>query len=197
MCDTLNQADAQTCNTCGYIFEDFKGARSFELAPRVQNSWVTSTAHSSMVNQSAQHSALTGTPLFVSSTPTRTHMISAVATALFTVPVIFGMSHDVYSFVLGVVLPMAGGLFSFLFSAKKYEFFNDLLRMHSFIGRSSEIQYSDLKIQSPWRGRWRGMILSRIGKRRRIFIPTNPKNRADESLNRFLEMKLYKTAEIN
>lgn len=189
MCDSLKEPDAETCKTCGYIFEDL--ASSLDSAPRLKNSWLAGTTVS---DGSLQQLDSTGSPLFVSSTPMRTHMISAVTTAIVAVPVILGAGHDIYSFVLGVALPVAGGLVSFLFSAKKYEFFDNLLLMKGVVGRSSDVQYSELKIQRPWRGRWRGMVLSRTGKRRPMLIQSNPRDGMGETLTHFLEKKLYKTA---
>ena len=63
-----------------------------------------------------------------------------------------------------------------LFITRKYEFFDDSLRMSKVIGGSSEILYSDLEILDHSKGRRPQIILATVGQRRRILIPGNPTN---------------------
>ena len=80
-----------------------------------------------------------------------------------------------------------------LFTTRKYEFFDDSLRMSKVIGGSSEILYSDLEILDHSKGRRPQIILATVGQRRRILIPGNPTNgELGEDLNQFLQKKLKK-----
>ena len=191
MCDTLNDSNAQTCKSCGYIFEDFS-TTGVSNPPQWEKSWGTSTAPPAANDFSIPPTISTGSPLFLVSKSLLRSLGQGIVYLLFIAIFTLGTSISVYS--LGVIALFI--LIAFappLFTTRKYEFFDNSLRMSKVIGGSSEIAYSDLEILDYSKGRRPQIILATVGQRRRIMIPGNPTNGAlGEDLNQFLQKKLKK-----
>ena len=191
MCDTLNDSGAQTCKSCGYIFEDFSST-VMSNPPQWEKPWGTNTSTPAANDFSVPPTISTGSPIFLVSKSLLRFLGQGIVYLLFIALFTLGTSISVYSLgVIGLFILIAFA--PLLFTTRKYEFFDDSLRMSKVIGGSSEIPYSDLEILDYSKGRKPQIILETMGQRRRILIPGNPTNAVlGEDLNQFLQKKLKK-----
>jgi hypothetical protein len=223
MCGTKNDANAQACSFCGYIFEDYSStgsnavtsstgsfssmpsalpqpskqaasspSRGYDAPPRVDSPDQTNPIPATPSYSSNPSANSLSTPLFVVSrsllatlAPTIGYLVFI---ALFTL--IGGLSlitiAVVVVFLIAAVVPS-------LFSPRRFEFYDNSLRMHKTIGSDTEIQYSDLSLYDVPQGRRSRITLSAAGQNRPIVIPGNPTNKElGMDLNQFLNSKLKK-----
>ncbi|MGI0091730.1 MAG: hypothetical protein ACREBS_08475 [Nitrososphaerales archaeon] len=210
MCETRNDENAQSCKYCGYIFEDFstpqattQGNGNRYPAPSKQEEEEPagiSTAHplpsteNTLPAPSPSATISTGSsPLFVVSRS----VFSSVAPAILIYLVLFTLATsmaglDLFSVSIIIIFILIS-ILSFLFSTRRYEFYDSSLRMHKIIGGDSEVSYDDLEIYDSPTGRRARIILSAKGHRRPMAIPRNPTNKElGQDLNQFLRKKLKK-----
>ncbi|MDG6996850.1 MAG: hypothetical protein JRN52_13095 [Nitrososphaerota archaeon] len=205
LCGTKNDQSSWSCKNCGYTFLDDLGTTEARMPfestlPKTQNeeqkSWDANPTPPKTVNDTFPVSSpptQTGSPLFVVSKS----LLASVAPAMVYLVFIFlligvpgssllslGM---ILVFVLVAMLPV-------LFTTRKYEFYEDSLRMHKTIGGDSEIPYSELEMYDYPAGRRPRIILSATGQRRPIVIQGNPTNKElGLDLSQFLGKKLKKS----
>jgi hypothetical protein len=189
MCGTQNDPDAETCKSCGYIFEDFS---STGVSSPAQWGKPRDTSPPATDNFSQPPRVSTDAPLFVVSKSLLGSLVPGIVYLLFISFFVVGTNFSIYSLGIIAIFILIGFL-PVLFSTRSYEFFDGSLRMNKIIGASSEITYSDLEIRNISKGRRVQIILSAAGQRRAIVIPGNPTNRElGEDLIQFLEKKLKK-----
>jgi hypothetical protein len=193
MCNTQNDANAQYCKSCGYIFEDFSNTGTM-TNPTPHQLEQPSNDFSPSVENSSQTPPTTSTdfPLFVVSRPILTSLTPGI---LYIIIISFFASATGFGlYSLGVIaIFILLGTLPVLFGPRKYEFYNDSLRIKKMVGGQSEIPYSNLEIHDYQEGRRPRIILSETDERRAITIPGNPtNNELGEDLNQFLHKKLKK-----
>ncbi len=204
LCGTKNDQSSQSCKNCGYEFIDDLGSSS---ASPTSESSLASSSHNeqepwktnlntplSSTNTSPVSSVPTssGAPLYVVSKS----LLGSIAPVLLYLVLIFfltgGTSFSLLSIGIIAIFVVAA-MFQVLLSTRKYEFYDDSLRMHKTIGRDSEIQYSQLEKYDYPIGRRPRIVLSAAGQRRPIVIPGNPSNGEQGlDLNQYLAKKLKK-----
>jgi len=81
-----------------------------------------------------------------------------------------------------------------LLAPRRFEFYDDSLRIQKTIGGTSEVPYSQMTLMDyPARGRNQQIVLSVTGQRRPIVIPKNPTSQnLNMDLRQFLSGKLKK-----
>ncbi len=81
-----------------------------------------------------------------------------------------------------------------LFSPRRFEFYDDAIKIHKILGGDSEIPYSNISLLDyPARGRSQQVVLSIAGQRRPLVIGKNPTNQSlGMDLKQFLNSKLKK-----
>ena len=203
MCGTSNDQSAQSCKYCGFLFEDFgnqgisTGSGSSHPLPQQQEEQppsINTIPAPSPTDTFGMSSSTTsaGTPLF---TVSKSLLGSIGPSIAYLVFILFFATTTSFSslsiaivviFVLIAILPV-------LFSPRKYEFYDSLLRMHKIIGGDSEIPYTGLEVHDYRAGRRPRIVLSAAGQRRPIVISGNPMNKElGEDLNQFLSKKVKK-----
>lgn len=204
LCGTKNDQSSQSCKNCGYAFVDDLGTTEAGMPfegtfPKSQDeeqkSWAGNTTPPKTVNDTFPMSSpttQTGAPLFVVSKS----LLASVAPAMVYLVFIFfligvpGASLLSLGMILVFVLV---ALMPVLFTTRKYEFYEDSVRMHKTIGGDSEIPYSELEIYDHPAGRKPRIILAATGRTRPIVVPGDPTNEAlGLDLNQFLGKKLKK-----
>ena len=195
MCSTVNKGDAKSCKSCGYSFEDFDVA-DFNSNPSPAQ-WApkqpTSSGDSFPVSDSSAEIISGSSPLFVVSKSIFSLLTPGILYLVFILFVTFSGGTDYTSLGLIVVFVLLAVLPIF-FTARRFEFYDNSLRMVKPIGGASGIPYSDLMIEENFSGRRRRIVLYSLGQRRRnIVIPGNPTNtELGEDLDHFLQKKVPK-----
>jgi hypothetical protein len=215
MCGTKNDIDAKSCKYCGYLFEDFgspgvstitsdnsvlsrsnqpeqSSMKTKEFPP------ATSTMDEIQAPRSSQtpsSSSLNGTPLFVVSKSLLSSLAPSIGYLIFIALFASVSGSALYSIGLIVVLLLVM-ILPVLFSARKFEFYENSLRLHKIAGGDSEIPYSDLTLYDSPKGQRRPrIILSAAGQGRPIVIPGNPTNKElGQDLNQFLSQRVKKSS---
>ena len=202
MCGTSNDQNAQSCKYCGFLFEDFgnagirtSGDRSNPIPPPQQEqppSINTIPSREDNFGMSTSPTS-TGTPLFTVSKSLLGSIVPSIVYLVFILFVTTTTSFSLLSvafiaiFILISVLPA-------LFTPRKYEFYDSLLRMHKIIGGDSDIPYTSLEVRDYRAGRRPQIALLSAEQKRPIVIPGNPANKElGEDLNQFLSKKLKKS----
>jgi hypothetical protein len=200
MCGTMNDQSAKSCSFCGYLFEDYgtPGVSANDSKMAAQSSvtplnMVSPPSSQEPVTPAYPSTATSsGSPLFVVSRSILASVGPGLAYLLFIVVISLFSSISIFSLALIAFLLLAS-VVPVLFTPRKFEFFDDSLRIHKIIGGDSEFQYSDLTMSdSPVRRRPQ-IILSAVGQRRPIVIQGNPTNKElGIDLKQFLNSKLKK-----
>jgi hypothetical protein len=197
MCGTMNDQGAQSCGYCGYLFENLNApvASAVDNKKETQPSPLNTVAPPSDQEFSTLYpssSRSSGSSLFVVSKSLLASMLPGITYLLFIVVISSISSVSVFSLLL-IVLLIAASVIPILFSPRRYEFFDNSLRIHKIIGGDSEYQYSDLTLyDSPIRRRAQ-LVLSAAGQKRPIVIPGNPMNKElGMDLKQFLSSRLKK-----
>jgi hypothetical protein len=195
MCNTLNDQNAQSCKYCGYIFEDYSNTRT-DNSPSPQweqpsiDNFPPPTADT--FTEPSSPTVSTSAPLFVVSKSLLGSILPGIIYLVFILLFTTASGFSVYS--LGVVaLFILIAFIPNLFTPRKYEFYDNSLRINKIIGKDSEISYSESEIHDQPMKRRPRIILTVVGQRRTIVIPGNPSNaQLGEDLNQFLQKKLKK-----
>ncbi len=100
---------------------------------------------------------------------------------------------SIYTVVL-VAFFLLVALVPALLSPRRFEFYDDSLKIQKTIGKGSEYPYSEMTLlDPPARGRGQQIVLSVTGQRRPIVIPKNPTSQnLNMDLRQFLSGKLKK-----
>ena len=202
MCGTINDASAQSCSFCGYLFEDY-GTGTVN-PPKTSQSQVAENQFNTSsqdqeptsipsVSTSANPGISSETAVFVVSRSILSTIVPSLAYLLFIGFVGLSSGFSLYTILLiGFFLVVA--LVPALLAPRRFEFYDDSLKIHKTIGGDSEIPYSELSLveYSP-RARGQQIVLSATGRRRPIVIPKNPTNQGlNMDLKQFLTGKLKK-----
>ena len=200
MCDTMNDQSAKSCSYCGYLFEEFgtPGVTVSDSKPSPQpsvgplNTVSPPSSQDPVTPVYPSATVSSGSPLFVVSKSLLASIVPGIAYLLFIVVISSYSSVGLFSLLL-IVLLVAASVVPILFTPRKFEFFDNSLRIHKIIGGDSEFQYADLTMfDSPTRRRSQ-IVLSAAGQRRPILIPSNPTNKElNIDLKQFLSSKLKK-----
>ena len=100
---------------------------------------------------------------------------------------------SIYSLAITLIF-IAVALVPVLFSPRRFEFYDDEVKVHKTIGGDTLIPYSDIAYNYAQRGNRSQVVLSSISRRMRpLVVPGNPANRdLGMDLNQFLEKKVRK-----
>ncbi|HXQ91841.1 MAG TPA: hypothetical protein VN739_02465 [Nitrososphaerales archaeon] len=193
----MNDQGAQSCGYCGYLFENFSTPvlSASDNEKPIQPSPLNTIAPPSDQEFSTTYpssSVSSASPLFVVSRSLLASILPGITYLLFIVVISSISSVSVFSLLL-IVLLIAVSVIPILFSPRRYEFFDNSLRIHKIIGGDSEFQYSDLTMyDSPTRRRAQ-LVLSAVGQKRPIVIQGNPMNKElGMDLKQFLSSRLKK-----
>ena len=144
---------------------------------------------------SATSTATNGTALFVVNRSLLSSLVPSLAYLVFLLLINGLTSFDIVSVGLLVVFALIA-VVPVLFSPRKYEFYDNALRIHKIVGGDIEIPYSDLTLyDSPAQQsrRREQIVLQQTGKGRPLVIPGNPTNsQLGQNLKQFLGTKLKK-----
>ncbi|MDA4129959.1 MAG: hypothetical protein OK457_04235 [Thaumarchaeota archaeon] len=210
MCGTQNAQSANACKFCGYIFEDFKTAglssTDGNIAPPASKVSVDENLNTVPTNSNVENfpdistsstspvsSINTGAAVFVVSKSLLTSILPSLAYLVFVLLVTLSSGLNLYT--LGIfVFFIAVAVLPQLFTPRRFEFYDDRVRVHKIIGGDSEIPYSDLTYSFFSRGKRSQIVLSSLTRRRQqLAIPSNPINKdLGMDLNKFLETKMKK-----
>jgi len=208
MCGTQNAQNADSCKYCGYLFENFNAAtlnpagkdfstksnqvptsESMNTVPANTNVETFDKTPSSVESMST---ISTGPPSFVVSRSLLSSIIPSLAYLIFILFITTSAGFNLSTLAIFVFF-IALAVVPVLISPRRYEFFDDSLRIHKIIGADSEIPYSELTLNDVAAGRRAQIVLSVSGKSRQLVIPGNPTNKElGLDLNQFLEKKLKK-----
>ncbi|MDG7001355.1 MAG: hypothetical protein JRN15_19840 [Nitrososphaerota archaeon] len=203
LCGTKNDQKSKSCKNCGYVFIDDFGSSSVDTSSESnlasspheeQDLWKTnlSTPLPSTDTSPVSSASSSGAPLYVVSKP----LLGSIAPVLLYIVLIFFLTGGTNFSILSIgiiAIFVVAAIFQVLVSTRKYEFYDDSLRMHKTIGGDSEVQYSQLEKYDYPVGRRPRLVLSAAGHRRPIVIPGNPSNgEQGVDLNQFLTKKLKK-----
>ncbi len=204
MCGTVNDANAQSCTFCGYLFEDY--GTGTVTPPRGDASSVSEnslknipppmdeTSEPPVASYTSSTMPSTGTPLYLVSRSLVSTIVPSLVYLVFIGFVGLASGFSLYTLAL-VAFFLIVALVPALFTPRRFEFYDDSLKIHKTIGGDSEIPYSQLSMvdYSP-RGRGNQIVLSSSGQRRPIVIPKNPTNQnLNMDLKQFLTGKLKKS----
>ena len=211
MCNTLNDQNAQSCKYCGYIFENFNtnlldaATSSSNISPPASFSTQLPLSESTTISTqsegttssfstipAAQSTISTGTPLYVVSRSIFTALLPALHYLL--VFTFLGFISFSISSVLYLAFFIVIALVPTLFSPRRYEFYDNSLKVHKIVGGDTEHSYSDMTLYGVRGiGRRSQITLVVTGKRGATVIPGNPINQElGKDLYQFLETKLKK-----
>ena len=206
MCGTMNDQNAQSCKYCGYLFENlsspgvktsssssyFPSAQEKEQQPPSNSNIFPPPSASDTFGIPQSSTTFTGSPLFVVSRSLLASIAPAIIYLVFISSFTSITNFDPFSIVLLAVFILVA-ILPVLFTPRKYEFHDGLLRIHKIIGGDSEFSYSDMAIYDYSIGRRPRILLSVAGRRGPLVIPGNPMNKElGEDLNQFLSKKLKK-----
>ncbi len=197
MCNTMNDSNVEACTYCGYIFEDFVTKNNQTQIP---SSKFKREPQAEIPSVSAGIPTTEGSPVFVASTS----LLSALVPLAFYIAIGFfafssgagAISIALFAFiVVFAVIPL-------LNAPRKFEFYDDSLKIHRTLRGITVIPYSDITISefsSGFRKSTR-TYLSIKGRRRPIALPGNPTSKElGVDLKQWLTQKLQsnKTKESN
>jgi hypothetical protein len=201
MCGTINDARAQSCTFCGYLFEDY--GTGTVSPPKAESQVVSDSAPASPPSPMEQNPAPSasytspiisgGAPLFLVSKSLLSTVIPSLIYLVFIGFVGLSSGFSIYTIVL-IVFFLIVALVPALLAPRRFEFYDDSLKIQKTIGGTSETPYSGMTLlDSPARGRSQQIVLSVTGQRRAIVIPKNPTNQnLNMDLKQFLTGKLKK-----
>jgi hypothetical protein len=155
------------------------------------------SSSSSPSSSSPSTTISTSSPLFVVSKSLVVLLVPALAYLVIISITDFFSSFDIVSVALTVVFTLMLVL-PIIFSPRRYEFFEDSLRIYKIIGGDVEIPYDDMLLhdasQMPGSGRNRQRIILSVQSRSRtIIIPGNPTSaQLDQNLEQFLSLRIRK-----
>jgi len=202
MCGTVNDQSAQSCTFCGYLFEDYgtgtvsppKASAQVENDIKPNTSPLTVDQNSAPMNTYAPSAMSGGAPLYLVSKSLLSSVVPALVYLVFIGFVGLSSGFSLYTILL-IVFFMVVALVPALLSPRRFEFYEDSLKIHKTIGGDSEVMYSNLTmVDYPTRGRNPQIVLSAEGQRRPIVIAKNPTNQnLGMDLKQFLTTKLKKT----
>ena len=202
MCGTMNDQSAQSCTFCGYLFEDY-GTGTVSATPAKSeanlkvdqnlNTVPPSTSEGVNPGSYASTPVSTGTALYVVKKSLLTSIVPALIYLFFIGSVGLFSGYDLYSILLVVFLVLVA-VVPALFAPRRFEFYDDSMKIHKIVGKESEISYSNLTLLDyPARGRGQQVVLSAAGQRRPLVIGKNPTNQSlGMDLKQFLNSKLKK-----
>ena len=197
MCGTMNDQTAQSCSFCGYLFEDYGTGTVNQSSPPKMDSTSTSDLNTVPETQNpastGTFTSTTGAPLFVVGRSILGALVPSIAYLVFIVAIALFSAFSLYSVVL-VLFFIVAAVIPSLMAPRRFEFYDDSLKVHKTIGRDSEFPYSSVSmLDYPNRGRRQQMVLSVVGQRRPLIIGKNPSNaQLGMDLKQFLNSKLNK-----
>ena len=201
MCGTLNDQTAQSCSFCGYLFENFgTGASGSSSDLLTANSSLSTSGELNTVpdvqNSSSNTTSSTspgGSPVFAvgksllgTIVPSLVYLVAIIALGSFS-------GFSLYSLVL-VLFFLIVAVVPALTTPRRFEFYDDSLKVHKTIGGDSEYPYSEVTmLDFPSRRGTQQIALSVTGQRRPLIIGKNPTNeQLGMDLKQFLNSKLKK-----
>lgn len=212
MCGTKNSQDALTCKSCGFNLESLRTTYASDVSRPVEEGPIIDTSppldtnpipkpfdansnpkpfDTNPIPTSTIPPISSGSPLFVVSKsligsilPIMAYLVFISIFGLFSSPAFISL---IAIFILISVVPM-------LTSPRRYEFYDESLRMHKIVGGDSDISYSALTLHGSDTGARRAQIVVSVeGQRRPFVIPGNPMNKElGQDLYQFLSVKLKK-----
>jgi hypothetical protein len=199
----MNEQAAKSCSFCGYLFEDYGTGTVGSPVVKSSNTSPSNTdgynPASQPLDQNASASSFPavtsgGSPYFVVSKSIASSLLPALVYLVFIGSIGLYSGFSIYSLLL-VVFFMVVAVVPSLFSPRRFEFYDDSMKIHKTIGGDSQVPYSDLSlVDYPVRGRSPQIVLSVPGQRRPVVIPKNPTNQQlGIDLKQFLTNKLKKT----
>jgi hypothetical protein len=211
MCGTENPKNAQTCKFCGYIFENFDTGQidtSNKNVPAALNQVPSSRNEDSSAepgseekfpDMTASSSTVpiptmgSGAPAFVVSKSVLSSILPSIVYLVFILVFTTSAGISIYSLAITLIF-IAVALVPVLFSPRRFEFYDDEVKVHKTIGGDTLIPYSDIAYNYAQRGNRSQVVLSSISRRMRpLVVPGNPANKdLGMDLNQFLEKKVRK-----
>lgn len=210
MCGTLNDQNAQSCSFCGYLFEDYSTTNlnqptsQQQRTPSTLPAYGDTTAPAKMPEQTpapsqAYTSDSSGSPLFTVNRsiwgtiiPSVIYLILVSALGLFS-------SFSLYSIVL-VVFFLLIAVVPALFSPRRFDFYEDSMKVHKTIGGDAEYPYTSVSmVEYPnMRRQTRSVVLNVTGQRGQFVLGKNPTNQQlGMDLRQFLTQKLKRNDQAN
>ncbi len=171
MCNTVNDASAESCKYCGYLFED-SSLNRIQVTPNVapQNVVPPSGVAVQPVASSPVPRPQTSTPVFVisKSWKDKRNLGSFIVPIFLVILILFSGGFDVFS-LLFLIVPVVFILPIFL-SNKTFEFYENSLIVSGGRGMQQQIQYSDISEVKPnqrsgnsfylvLKNQWRGILI--------------------------------------
>jgi hypothetical protein len=198
MCGTINDASAQSCTFCGYLFEDY--GTGTVSPPKAESPPASDNTISTPMEQiPAPPASYTspvisgGAPLFLVSKTLLSTVIPSLIYLVFIGFVGLSSGFSLYTVAL-IAFFLIVALVPALLSPRRFEFYDDSLKIQKTIGGVSEYPYSEMTLMDPpARGRSQQIVLSITGQRRPVIIPKNPTSQnLNMDLRQFLSGKLKK-----